>query len=577
MKRRTFLKRGSLFGIPLVGIGAARGHAAPATGDAYARSAVEAAAGIEPLDYGRPHGDVMRYGATGDGKTDDSAAIQKAVNSSRRVYFPPGDYLVRTRIDLRTGSSLLGDGAATLFTDGINSLLHAAGTIGALQPVRRGVQRSDSSFAAAATTGASYAIARGFWLQSDDAPLGHVSHRSGEIGIVTSVDGDEVGTPVGLCDNYRLEAGARAAPVVFLERISIAGLAFRNTNYADSPTRATSPLVYLEFVAGCRITDCDLRENNSAAISIFNCLHAAISGNTIGHLTDAGRGLLGYGVQVGFASQNISISGNAFTRCRHAVTTGTGTVSSRTPNYGVSRALAIVGNAVSQCTNAGLDTHEDSDGVTISGNSIVGCTPVGIQVRSYGSTITGNTITSCRGMAIRVARTARDTVISGNLISGVKRRNADGDGIVVDGPAVTIAANRVSECDRHGIAVGRNAVSDINISGNTCKNNGVAVDGDGINIDRGGPLSRLVIIGNSCMNDQAAATQRHHIAIERDTVLTPEESLVANNLLSRARSGGYSNRGKGSATIIGNLGFPAGGQATTQFVAPGQLDDPPVA
>jgi len=37
---------------------------------------------------------VLDYGATGDGTTDDTAAIQAAFDASRNVVFPPGTYIV---------------------------------------------------------------------------------------------------------------------------------------------------------------------------------------------------------------------------------------------------------------------------------------------------------------------------------------------------------------------------------------------------------------------------------------------------------------------------------------------------
>jgi hypothetical protein len=59
----------------------------------YPRTAAEIAAGITPTDYAYPEGNVKRYGAVGDGVTDDSDAIQRAIDVLGSVVFPDGNYL----------------------------------------------------------------------------------------------------------------------------------------------------------------------------------------------------------------------------------------------------------------------------------------------------------------------------------------------------------------------------------------------------------------------------------------------------------------------------------------------------
>ena len=54
----------------------------------YPRTSAEVAAGVTPSDLDYRPGDVRRYGASGDGRTDDTIALQNALNSSSSVYIP---------------------------------------------------------------------------------------------------------------------------------------------------------------------------------------------------------------------------------------------------------------------------------------------------------------------------------------------------------------------------------------------------------------------------------------------------------------------------------------------------------
>lgn len=68
---------------------------------------------------------VLDYGATGDGTTDDTAAIQLAIDSGKRVYFPAGTYIltIGTSITLEGGStfcSLVAVSGMQLTGDGWN-------------------------------------------------------------------------------------------------------------------------------------------------------------------------------------------------------------------------------------------------------------------------------------------------------------------------------------------------------------------------------------------------------------------------------------------------------------------------
>lgn len=63
---------------------------------------------------------VKDFGAVGDGVTDDTAAIQTAINAGNDVYFPVGTYLVSAQINLKSNLSLRGTlGAKLLLATGV--------------------------------------------------------------------------------------------------------------------------------------------------------------------------------------------------------------------------------------------------------------------------------------------------------------------------------------------------------------------------------------------------------------------------------------------------------------------------
>jgi len=60
---------------------------------------------------------VKDFGAVGDGVTDDTAAIQAAIDAHYAVYFPAGNYSLNGSLNLRQGNSLIGPGNSNSNTD----------------------------------------------------------------------------------------------------------------------------------------------------------------------------------------------------------------------------------------------------------------------------------------------------------------------------------------------------------------------------------------------------------------------------------------------------------------------------
>jgi len=76
---------------------------------------------------------VRDFGAKGDGKADDAAAIEAAVKTAAgALYFPKGDYrisrTIRIDLDAVARTSLIGSGAATIIMAGPGPAFHIVGT-----------------------------------------------------------------------------------------------------------------------------------------------------------------------------------------------------------------------------------------------------------------------------------------------------------------------------------------------------------------------------------------------------------------------------------------------------------------
>ena len=73
----------------------------------------EATAGVTPTDYSYLPGNILRYGAVGDGLTDDTTAIQDAIDSNNNVYVPgshAGTKYIFSALTFRLRTYIHGDG-----------------------------------------------------------------------------------------------------------------------------------------------------------------------------------------------------------------------------------------------------------------------------------------------------------------------------------------------------------------------------------------------------------------------------------------------------------------------------------
>lgn len=96
------------YGLTLPSIGEMGTYQTQFSAEAVAALPPRAAPAIRPLPPVSDWVDVRTIGAKGDDKTDDTAAIQRAIDKHRVVYFPSGFYHVSDTLRLRADSVLVG-------------------------------------------------------------------------------------------------------------------------------------------------------------------------------------------------------------------------------------------------------------------------------------------------------------------------------------------------------------------------------------------------------------------------------------------------------------------------------------
>lgn len=129
MKRRD-LSLGLLASASGAALLATRANAQTCTPPCYPRTQAEIDAGITPTNTSVEPYDARRYGATGDGSTDDGAALQRWLTASagRTAYLPAGIYKISTQLNAPTRTLIRGDGrdVSLLRYDGTSAIASGA-------------------------------------------------------------------------------------------------------------------------------------------------------------------------------------------------------------------------------------------------------------------------------------------------------------------------------------------------------------------------------------------------------------------------------------------------------------------
>lgn len=329
-----------------------------------------------------PSADVRTRGAAGDGISDDSAAIQAALDAGADVVLPSGySFLVRGLVASVPGQRISG-GGRLLLADGANRPVL---TIAASEVTVDGLEMDGN---AARQAAASDDMGSGIWVRSGTRNVRivnnhvHDTRRSGIAGY-------------GNHEGFKI-SGNRIERVGFIGIYpsSGSGYPFRygviSENQISDPAQDGIGTVAIQHTV---ISSNTVLRPGVAGIALeARCDHTTVVGNAVVGSFDGTKGS-NAGIQVN-DSHDVTITGNSVVGFGNGIAASGGDTSV---------SVTIMGNSISS-----------------SGTGIVATTGVRLEAYPYHATVSGNTVTDSYGSGILISQIAAVSV-TGNVVRNWNR------------------------------------------------------------------------------------------------------------------------------------------------------------
>ncbi len=278
---------------------------------------------------------ILDFGGTGDGITDNSEALEAALSSTGNevaaIWFPPGKYLFNSTIHLHDSVVLKGAGAGQttiLFDFGqqnLNGIMVSGGSDGEFVMIDGGYQKgsnkiiSDSAFMFLRGQMVEITEDNGSW---DTEPVSWADNSVGQMTAIDSVAGDTLFllSPLNLDYTDTLHPRIRG-----VKPVENAGVSCLKLKRIDEPPSGGGYNIYFSYAKNCRVTGIESDTSVAAHVYITQSLNVRVTGSYFHHafLYD-GASMHGYGVAINHHASECVVENNIFEHLRHAMMVKTG-------------------------------------------------------------------------------------------------------------------------------------------------------------------------------------------------------------------------------------------------------------
>ena len=533
-----------------------------------------------------------------DPSQGDFTSLQDAINAlpvtGGKIFVKAGSYALNSTVEIKTSNvHIQGEGMGITLLVAQSSMTGNAPALEAFSTASDGTPRALQADTAkgqitvqlSPADAASFAAGDYVLLYSnkvvDSESIAPHLKCAGEVKQIVAVDptGGFLTMDDQIFDEYLQTDSAQIVGITMLQNITLSDLSI--TSQAPS-SQLRAGFTHFRFVENLHIERVEVGNAFFAGIHLQSVRNSSISCCYVHHIADIvptnppNPANERYGIVLGSASQNVTISACRFSHTRHGITTGG---SSGKNQNGVQRNITVANCTSMLSDTAHFDTHQPAENVVFSGCVAIGGVPVGgfpatnvvvgLQMRGRKCSIVGCSVLQTVGKGIMIfGPVASGAVISGNLISNVNAiGNTEGVGIFFDSAGSSnhvVNGNVIRDCEGSAIE-GVNSNNDVVISGNVIDNVNIAISGVAIKMSN---AARVLITGNNV----TAGTQGSAIAMLGNS----DNWRITGNSLSAGA--GVTLAGAGTV-VTGNLGYnpvgnisdpwPANGTDLTNIIASG--------
>lgn len=269
--------------------------------------------------------DFSMSGGIGDGVTPNNSVLQNLLSTASGptvIYFPAGNYLFTTAINLPDGIILRGAGSdQSVLTFNLNgggsNLITISGTSTSVTSTLSNTAPRGSNIIRVNNT-STFAIGDYVYLNDNDSSIVFSSWAygsAGQVNRIESISGDTLVLRDALRRNYSLIKNPVVKKIL---PASFCGLECLKIDRLDATTSQTSA-VALTYARDCWVKAVESNNCNFAHVEISWSTDIEISGCYFHHAFAYGGGGQGYGVAIQYASGNCLITNNCFNHLRHSI------------------------------------------------------------------------------------------------------------------------------------------------------------------------------------------------------------------------------------------------------------------